>query len=131
MSEPIRGIVVAHADLGRALIEAVDRIVGLEDGALVAISNEGLGPEGIRRQLGAAVTEHPTLVFTDLREGSCGLAARHLCREHDQYLLLTGVNLPMLLDFAMNRHRPLHELAERVLERGTGAIQWVGEAEEP
>ncbi len=127
MSDGVRGIVVAHADLARALIEAVDRIVGLEDGVLTAVSNEGLGPTGIRERLAEAAGSGPAVVFTDLREGSCGMAARQICVRGEHQILVTGVNLPMLLDFAMNRHRPLDEVVERVLDRGKGGIQRVPE----
>jgi N-acetylgalactosamine PTS system EIIA component len=129
MSEPVRGVVVAHADLARALIEAVDRIVGLDDGALVAVSNDGLGPADIRARLAEVAGAGPAMVFTDLREGSCGMAARHLCVGSIDHVLVTGVNLPMLLDFATNRDRPLQELVERVVERGRRGIQRMPEGE--
>lgn len=129
MSEPVRGIVVAHADLARALVEAVDRIVGLEDGALVAVSNEGLAPPAIRDRLTEVAGSGPAVVFTDLREGSCGLAARQLCLQRPDHVLITGVNLPMLLDFAMNRHRPMDELVDHVLDRAQRGIQRLPERE--
>jgi mannose/fructose-specific phosphotransferase system component IIA len=129
MSEPVRGIVVAHADLARALIEAVDRIVGLGQETLQAVSNEGMGPGGIRQALEEIAGEGPAILFTDLREGSCGMAARHLCMGREDHVLVTGVNLPMLLDFALNRDRPLEELVERVVERGRRAVQRIPEAE--
>jgi mannose/fructose-specific phosphotransferase system component IIA len=131
MSEGVRGIVVAHADLARALIEAVDRIVGLEDGALTPVSNEGLGPTEIRKRLAEAAGTGPAVVFTDLREGSCGMAARQVCVDGEDQVLVTGVNLPMLLDFAMNRQRPLEEVVQRVLDRGRGGIQRMPERASP
>ncbi len=131
MSDGVRGIVVAHADLARALVDAVDRIVGLEDGALVAVSNEGLGPAEIRDRLAEATGEGPAVVFTDLREGSCGMAARQICLHREDQVLITGVNLPMLLDFAMNRQRPLEEVVERVLDRGQRGIQRMPERKSP
>ena len=128
--EPVRGVVMAHADLARALIEAVDRIVGLEEGALVALSNEGLGPADMRDRLAEVAGTGPAIIFTDLREGSCGMAARQICLKHSDQILVSGVNLPMLLDFAMNRSRPLDELVDRVLERARAGIQRVPERQE-
>lgn len=123
MSELVRGVVVAHADLAAALIKAVDRIVGLEEDALVSLSNEGLGPGDIRDRLNTAAGDGPVIFFTDLREGSCGMAARQICLSRPHQVLVTGVNLPMLLDFAMNRHLPLDELVDRVLDRARSGIQ--------
>lgn len=118
----IHGIVVAHSDLARALIEAVQRITGVEDGVLVALSNEGLGTVGIRDRLAELVGDHPAVVFTDLREGSCGMAARQVCLGSPNRVVVSGVNLPMLLDFAMKRHLPLSELTARLVDRGRSAI---------
>lgn len=118
---------MAHADLARALVEAVDRIVGLEGDALTALSNEGLGPADIRARLAELLGSDPAIVFTDLREGSCGMAARHLCLQHPDHVLITGVNLPMLLDFATHRDEALQQLVERVVARGQRGIQRVPE----
>lgn len=123
MSEPVRGVVVAHADLARALIAAVDRIVGLDDGVLVPLSNEGLGPDEMRERLAEAAGDGPAIFFTDLREGSCGMAARRTCLGRSDQILVTGVNLPMLLDFAMNRHLPLGALSDRLVDRAQRAIE--------
>ncbi|HSH44236.1 MAG TPA: hypothetical protein VK966_00135 [Longimicrobiales bacterium] len=119
---PVRGVVVAHSDLARALIDAVERIAGSQEGVLFALSNEGIGPAEMGRRLDELAGEGPTVVFADLREGSCGLAGRRACSGIGERVLVTGVNLPVLLDFAMNRHRPLAELAERLMERGRAAI---------
>jgi N-acetylgalactosamine PTS system EIIA component len=126
----ILGVVVAHSDLASALIEAVQRITGVEDGVLVPLSNEGLGPEAIRARLTELVAGGPAVVFTDLREGSCGIAARHVCLAGPNRVLVTGVNLPMLLTFALKRDLPLPELAEQIVDRGRKAIESIQEQRE-
>ncbi|MFW5946950.1 MAG: PTS sugar transporter subunit IIA [Gemmatimonadota bacterium] len=124
MSDPVRGAVVAHSDVARALVEAVRIIAGLEPGALVAVSNEGLGPDAIRDRLAEALPDgDPAIIFSDLREGSCGIAAQRLCLGRPGHVVVTGVNLPMLLDFAMKRHLPMEDLVQRVVDRGRNAIQ--------
>ena len=130
MSEPpVRGIVIAHSDMARALVDAVERIAGIEENALVPLSNEGLGPEQVRDRLSELVGEGPAVIFTDLREGSCGMAARQVCLPSSDRVLITGVNLPVLLDFVMNRHLPLPDLTRRLLERGRKAIRAMPEPE--
>ncbi|MFP4622757.1 MAG: PTS sugar transporter subunit IIA [Gemmatimonadota bacterium] len=123
MSEAVRGVVVAHARLAEALIGAVAEIAGADEGALVALSNQGLAPPAIRERLESLVGPGPTIVFTDLREGSCGLVGRQVCTDRPGRALVTGVNLPMLLDFVLNRDRPLEELVARVIERGQSAVR--------
>jgi mannose PTS system EIIA component len=122
MSEAaIRGVVVAHGDLARGLLSAVYRITG-EDQVLVAVSNEGLSPEAIRERLDQVLGEGPAVVFTDLREGSCGMVGRKVCLGRENRALITGVNLPMLLDFVTQRQLPLDQLARRLADRGRDAV---------
>lgn len=131
MSEtPVRGVVVAHAALAQGLVDAVRRIAGTEEEALVPLSNEGLGTDAIRDRLAEILTGGgPAVIFTDLREGSCGIAAQRLCIDRADHVVVTGVNLPMLLDFAMKRHLPLDDLVERLVDRGRAAVQALPERE--
>ena len=117
MSEPVRGVVLAHADLAGALVRAVERISGVTD-ALIPISNEGSPPEELRMRLESETTGGAAIIFADLASGSCAFAARMIARSSDDVAVLTGANLPMLLDFVFHRDMPLPELTERLLFKG-------------
>lgn len=117
MSEPVRGVVLAHADLAEALVHAVECISGVND-ALIAISNEGLRPEELRLRLQTETTGGPAIIFADLSSGSCAFAGRMIARSCEGVAVLTGANLPMLLDFVFHRDMPLPELTERLLYKG-------------
>jgi mannose/fructose-specific phosphotransferase system component IIA len=125
----LRGVVLGHGALASGLISAVRRIAGTDEDVLVGLSNEGLGPDAIRERVDEILAGGPGVVFADLREGSCGLAARRCCKGRADRLLVTGVNLPILLDFVMQRHRPIPELAERLVQRGQSAVASFQEAE--
>jgi mannose/fructose-specific phosphotransferase system component IIA len=118
----VRGVVVGHGELARGLISAVQRIAGTADGVLVGVSNEGLSPESLRARLDELLGAEPAVIFSDLREGSCGLGARKVCVGRSDRLLVTGTNLPILLDFVTHRDLPLGELATRLVERGRGSV---------
>lgn len=122
MSDSVRGVVVAHGDLGEALIRAVERIAGPAEG-LVAVSNEGRAPEEMRRLVRAAVGEGPCVIFTDLASGSCAFTGRLVAGECRRAAVVTGTNLPMLLDFAFHRRMPVEELVARLEEKARGGIQ--------
>jgi mannose/fructose-specific phosphotransferase system component IIA len=117
MSDPVRGVVLAHAQLAEALVRAVEQISGVTD-ALHPISNEGLRPEELHTRLEAAVSGEATIIFVDLSSGSCALAGRVIARGSDDIAILTGVNLPMLLDFVFHRDMSLPELTKRLLHKG-------------
>lgn len=129
MSE-VRGIVVAHGDLAEALVRTVERISGM-GGALRAVSNEGLGPERLRDALLDAIGGEPAILFVDLASGSCGIAGLGLSHEGADIAVLTGANVPMLLDFVFHRGLPLAELAARVGDKARAGIRAHGSAGDP
>lgn len=129
MSE-VRGIVVAHGDLAEALVHTVEGISGLDD-ALRAVSNEGLGPERLRDALRDAIGGGPAILFVDLASGSCGIAGLGLSHESSGVAVVTGANVPMLLDFVFHRHLPVEELAARVRDRARAGIRAHGCAPAP
>ncbi len=119
---PARGIVIGHGAVAEGLVDAVRRISGVDDGVLVAISNEGLSPDRLADEVGRHLGEGPVVLFTDLPSGSCSVAARRLCRGRSDLAVIGGVNLPLLLDFVTHRHLPLRELVARSADRGRAGI---------
>ena len=117
-----RGILVTHGAMADAMVDAVRRITGIGDDVLLPVSNDGKRPEELRDEILGLLDEGPTLVLTDLGAGSCTLAARLGCRDRQRVALVTGVNLPMLLDFVFHRSLPLDELAARLVDKGRAGV---------
>lgn len=113
----IRGVVVTHARLGEAMIEAAEEISGVS-GVLVAVSNRGTTPERLRDRVAEAVGDGPAVVFVDLAAGSCGFASRAAARTCGRATVVTGVSLPMLIDFLFHRDLGLAELTARLVDKG-------------
>ncbi len=122
MSELARGVVIAHSSLAQALVDAADRIAG-QPGALAAVSNSGLGPEDIARRVEEAAGTGPAVLFVDMPCGSCFFAAMKLERARTNVRVVTGVNLPMLLDFVHNRALTPTEIVGRVAGKGAESIR--------
>lgn len=122
MSEPVRGLIVAHSSLAAGLVAAVRQIAGVEEDALQPLSNEARGPEGLIAALHDAVGDAPAILFTDLGSGSCAFAARRVALERPDTAVLCGANLAVLLDFVFHRDLPLPELVERLVEKGRAGI---------
>ncbi len=119
----VRGIVLTHGTMCHGMVDAVRKITGVEEEALVALSNDGLGPEALLRVVSEVTGEGPVVIFTDLQTGSCALAARFACRDPGTRTVVFGANLPMLLDFVFHRHLPLDTLVDRLVERGKAGIR--------
>ena len=123
MSETVRGVVLAHASLADGLVASVRAISGAPEEALVALTNEGCSPEALQARLRAALGEEgPAIVFTDMGSGSCAFAARRITLDRPGMGIVTGVNLPVLLDFVFHRDMPLAELVDRLVEKGRSGI---------
>jgi PTS system N-acetylgalactosamine-specific IIA component len=123
---PVRAMVAAHGELAAGLVSGVEAIAG-RGSAFIAFSNRGLGPADIERAIRETVeTGALEVVFTDLPMGSCAMAARRVQRQRPGLLVVTGVNLAVLLDFAMADGVPAREAAERAVARGKEALGAVG-----
>lgn len=118
----VAGVVVAHADLARALVEATERISGIR-GALHPLSNEACSPEELERRVRKEAADGGAIVFVDLSSGSCALAGRRVGRANSRVAVVSGVNLPMLLDFVFHREMPVDELVRRVVRKGGAGIE--------
>lgn len=122
MSDAVRGVVVAHGGLGQALVNEAERISG-QTGVLLAVTNENGGREEIAQRVATAVAGKPAVIFVDMPCGSCFFAAMHQARGHDEIRVVTGVNLPMLVDFLHNQTLPPEAVALRAAEKGSDAIR--------
>ncbi len=119
MSE-VRGVVVAHGELASALVRVVEKISGVQ-GALEPVTNVSCSPDELAGRVARAVGEEPAVIFVDMASGSCGFAGQRIARDGN-VAVVSGVNLPMLLDFVFHREMDFRALAERVVEKGrTGA----------
>ena len=125
MSDPTDlacGVVVAHENLAEGLVGAVRQIAGASPEALTAVSNSGLGRDALCAAIREAFTGKRRIIFTDLPAGSCHLAAMLVAREEPDVAVVTGVNLPMLLDFVFKRGLDLNQLVPRLEDKGRRGI---------
>lgn len=116
----VTGVVVAHDDLADALVRAVEGIAGVA-AALVPVSNTSCTPEALERRVLDAVGEGPAIVFTDMASGSCAFACRRALLQRAGVAIVTGVSLPMLLDFLFHRDMAVGALADRVAGKARDA----------
>lgn len=115
---------MSHADVSAALVEAVKRITG-ESEALVTVTNEGADLDKLCSNIDAAVGKSAALVFTDMAGGSCLQAAVRKLHGRANVAVVTGVNLPMLIDFVYHRDAAPRDAAARAVTAGSRGIQTV------
>ncbi len=122
---PVRALLVTHADLGAELIRTAESILGRQE-AVAFVSNSGASLESLAEAVMAQLGDDdgPLVLFVDLIGGSCSHICSDVRRLHPGCAVFTGVNLPMMMEFLINRDRvPFGELKDRLLDRGRSGIQ--------
>ena len=122
MSEELRGVVVCHAAMAGALVQAAEQISGV-NGALMPVSNTGCDRDTLEQRVLAAVDKHPAVVFVDLASGSCLVAVLKRLRADPAVRVVTGVNLAMLVDFVFHRSLSPEEASSRAVAIGQASIR--------
>ena len=122
-------VIVSHADLGDALIRAVEMIAGQAEGLYSVSLFPGDSPEGLGEKLEAALQEiegQETLVLIDLFGGTpYNVAACQVLKENVE--CVTGANLPMLLELVTSRDGvSLPELAKEIAQAGQESVKNLG-----
>ncbi|MFN8651125.1 MAG: hypothetical protein U0133_04400 [Gemmatimonadales bacterium] len=87
---------------GPALVDEAERI-SRRTGVFTAVSNSGGGKDEIEARIHAACGRPSRGGVRRHAAGSCFFAAMHLAKADAAVRVVTGVNLPMLLDFVYSR----------------------------
>jgi len=125
MSARVPALLVMHADLSAALLRAAEQVVGAVEG-VESLSNSGLSRDELEREIAIRVGrwEAGGLVLTDFWGGSCHLCGASAARGRGEVVVVTGLNLPTLIDYLHNRERyGVIELAERLQKKGQESIR--------
>jgi mannose/fructose-specific phosphotransferase system component IIA len=121
----VPALLVMHGGLAAALLAAAEQVAGPIEG-VETLSNLGLSRESLEAEISRRVEAWPEggLVFTDFWGGSCHTCGLSASRGHRQIVVLTGLNLPALIDYVHNRDRySVADLAERLRKKGQESIR--------
>ena len=123
MSEPNerpRALVIGHKDFAAGIVSAVTAITGRTDLFRTA-SNYGLDTRATEAMLREAIVDGVTVIFSDLPAGSTTMAARRAQRDYPAITVVTGISLPVLLDYAFAGPDSANA-ADAAVEKGRAAM---------
>jgi PTS system mannose-specific IIA component len=123
------GIIIAsHGDFSKGILDAMEIIIGKQENIKTLILKEGVSPESLFKDYEEAVLElddgDGVLFLLDLFGGTPSNVAGRLSYNKTNIEVVTGVNLPMLLEVVTQRKfKNLHELAVLALSAGRKGIE--------
>lgn len=126
-------IIATHGEMSKYTLELSKMVLGEFDNLEAITFLPGEGPEDLIRKYGETLevfnNNHGTLFLVDIFGGSPYNAASRVVIENKNMDVITGVNVPMLLELLDARENIdcAKELAEVAKESGKSGIQSFGE----
>jgi len=123
-------LIISHCELGKELLNAAELIFGrLESAKAISITQTTESEELLKMIAGdikALDSGQGVLLLTDMFGGTPSNLSLSFLKE-EMVEVLTGVNLPMVVEVAQNRERlSLNELGEKAQEAGMRGIALAG-----
>lgn len=122
-------ILVSHGKLSYELLNSANMIIRNEAKDIYAVSlDEDSGIDTFKEKLlniAQKVKGNEVLILCDIKGGSPFNTSLVVFKDYD-YKLLTGMNLPMLLEILMHRrHATLDNLADIAVKAGASSVECI------
>ena len=129
-------VIAAHGHLAEGLVASSAMIVGPSDDVVAVTFESSEGPDDLLAKYAAAVEGSPSqehLILVDLFGGSPYNAAARFAAGREDADVVTGVNLPMLIEVLGGRLTggTLAELVEKARTAGAGGVKVLSEVFTP
>lgn len=122
------GIVLSgHGQFATGLYSSIQLIAGEQEGFQIVDFSEGMSSELLQEKLATAVEtvdQHKgVVIFTDIPGGTPFNQAVMLSTKKEDVKVVSGTNLPALLDGSFNRETSLESFIAKVLDSGKAGLQ--------
>ncbi|SET19246.1 PTS sugar transporter subunit IIA [Thorsellia anophelis] len=121
-------ILVSHGDLAEELVRVASMILDEMPQVTVLTMQEFQNTATLEKELKAAlktIGPGPVLVMADILGGTPSNATIQVMTQRDDLVLLSGVNLPMILEFALSSITDLRELSTHLRMVGAQGVRMV------
>jgi mannose PTS system EIIA component len=121
-------VLVSHGNMAEGMIDAARMIVGEMEGVLAVSLQEMDAIEDLMGRIDAALSEVDTgdgaLILVDAFGASPFNASARLALQREKTEVITGMNLPMLLELAVQRQdQDLEAVTQIAFEAGSTSIR--------
>lgn len=106
----------SHGEFAKSAVESVEMIIGKQENVAVFSLLETMDLQGTiemaQQAFDSLDRSEGTLILTDIMGGTPANVATILKRKHEEVYLLTGFNMPLLIEALLNREKDLSELVK-------------------
>jgi PTS system mannose-specific IIA component len=121
-------LIITHGNFGKELLKSVEMIMGEQENAAALGLNPGDEVDALRAEAERIVVENEkadkeTIVLVDILGGSPSNVALYIFKSHN-LKLVTGVNMPMLIEFFSSReYEEMGDLLQKLVDSSVEAIK--------
>ncbi|MFW5941711.1 MAG: PTS sugar transporter subunit IIA [Chloroflexota bacterium] len=121
-------LIVTHGKMASGLLNAVEMIIGKHENVAALELTEQDQVEAFKQRIEQALDgvqgEDGAIVFVDMLGATPFNLSARVALERDDVEVITGVNLPLLLEIIMQReHTPFEQLVAMAQEVGADSIK--------
>lgn len=126
-------MVVSHGEMANGMLDAARMIIGEQEGIIPVPLGEADDVEGLRQRIEAALQQADrgdgVLILVDLFGATPFNVSARIALARDHIEVISGVNLPMLLEVALQRQaQDFNKLIEIAKEAGKSSIRTLSES---
>jgi PTS system mannose-specific IIA component len=126
LEDRIIGVIVTHGGLAAELLRTAELIVGRLEGCF-AVSGSDLCDETLIEKIRGFIGDHKgqkAIIFIDYYGGSCCTNSVRATEGIQGVKVVSGVNLPMILDFVTKRSlMRFEEMVDHLIQRGRESVK--------
>lgn len=119
-------VVVTHGKLAQALVATAEMIMGVQEGIAAIGFEAGQDVMNLHETISQAVqgfaSEDEVLILVDLLGGSPYNASAMLAMKLSKVKVVTGINLPMLLEVLPARSQDVAALSQMAVHAGQSGV---------
>lgn len=119
-------ILISHGHYAKEALASAEMIVGKQEGCYSISVTDDKGVDEVERELleiyDSLKNEEKVLILCDIFGGTPSNVAVRFLMTHPQIQVISGFNLPMLLDVLLSRESSLEEVANKIVKMYTDTI---------
>lgn len=118
-------IITGHGQFASGLLSSIELIAGNQEELEIVDFKEGDSSENLNENIKEAISRlsnENIVIFTDIPGGTPFNQSVLISQEYSQVRVITGANLPAIIDGLFNREMDIEDFVKKILETGKDSL---------